>query len=99
MLFPEYAAVIGCVPTASEDLVIVATPPLRVADPITVVPSLNATFPVAVFGPAEVTLAVKITGWPWVEGFGLEVRLVIVGSRLTTWVTLPVLGRNEPSPG
>jgi hypothetical protein len=47
-------------PTASLDVVRVATPPLIVSDPITFVPFLNSTLPVGV-GPDEVTVAVKVT--------------------------------------
>src|SRR5258708_2230331 len=76
----RYSAVIGCVPTASVDLVSLATPPLNVAEPIASVPSRNFTLPVGA-GPVLVpcTCAVNVTACPKCEGFGLEVRLVVVG--------------------
>ena len=103
MLFAEAAspknrAVIGCVPTVSVDFVSVATAlPFSVADPIPVVPSKNFTLPVGT-GPVLVTWAVKVTFCPNVEGFGLEVRVVVVGYPFTTCVTNPVLGLNIASP-
>src|SRR6266849_5548654 len=95
---PRYWAVIGCVPTASVDLVSLATPlPFDVADPIPVVPSRNFTLPVGA-GPVLVTGAVKVTACPNCEGFGLEVRVVAVAYLLTTCVTFPLLVRNMESP-
>src|SRR5712671_6674743 len=95
---PRYSAVIACVPTASLDFVSLATPPLTVAAPIEVAPSRNFTLPVGA-GPALVTWAVKVTACPNCEGFGLEVRVVVVGYFSTTCVTLPVLGLKVASPG
>src|SRR5580704_14353468 len=43
----------------------------------TVVPSRNSTTPEALAG---VTVAVSVTGWPYVEGFGEERRAVEVGA-------------------
>jgi len=96
---PKYWAVIGCVPTASEDLVSLATPlPFNVANPIPVVPSRNFTLPVG-GGPVLVTWEVKVTTCPNCEGFGLEVRVVVVAYNSTTWVTFPALGLKLESPG
>ena len=81
---------IGCVPTASVDLVILAVPPLNTAAPSVVVPSRNFTLPVGT-GPVLVTCAVNVTACPNCEGFGLELRVVVVGYPWTTWVTEPVL--------
>ena len=47
---------------------------------MTVVPSTNSTLPVAADG---VSLAVKVTAWPGAEGFGEEVRVMLVAVRLT----------------
>ena len=64
-------------PTAKVDVVNLATPPLRVALPIDLLPFLKVTVPVGV-GPAEVTVAVKVTVWPYFDGFKLEARAVLV---------------------
>ena len=61
-----------CVPIESNEVEIVATPPLRVPVPITVFPSLNSTEPEGVPVVAE-TVAVKVTDWPVVDGLALEV--------------------------
>ena len=47
-----------------------AVPPMSVAVPRTVEPSLNVTVPVGVPVPGEagITTAVKTTGWPKTEG-------------------------------
>ena len=48
--------------------------------------AVNATAPLGVPLPlCGMTLAVKVTDWPEVDGFWLEVRLVAVGSAATTW--------------
>ena len=65
-------ALIPCVPTARDDVVIEATPPDSVAVPKIVLPSLKSTVPVGVAVlPAEVfdTVAVKVMDWPYVAGF------------------------------
>ena len=48
-------------------------------------PSKNVTVPVAVDGE---TVAVKITVCPNVDGFGLDVRVVVVGVLLTACIRL-----------
>jgi hypothetical protein len=55
--------VIVKVPEGRVDFVILATPPLRDALPSEALPFLNVTVPVGV-GPAELTVAVNVTGWP-----------------------------------
>jgi hypothetical protein len=67
--------VIGCEPTARVDIFNVAFPPLRLPVPIDVPLSLNVTVPVAALG---LTVAVKVTALPYVEGLRLEERLVVV---------------------
>ena len=52
--------------------------------PRVVVPSAKTTFPVGVIGPVEVTLAVSVTDWPYVDGFKLEAKLVEVVYLSTT---------------
>jgi hypothetical protein len=72
-------AVIAWLPTASVVVLNVATPLLFTAtfDASVVAPSANATVPAGV--PAmEVTVAVKVTDCPNVEGFGEEVTVVAV---------------------
>src|SRR5881397_1007664 len=86
---PPYAAVSGCVPTASVEMESEALPLTSVAVPSTVAPSRNVTVPVGT-PAAEVTVALSVTACPVVEGFGVEVKLVVVdaaGGALTTWVT------------
>lgn len=53
----------------------VARPPLRPPVPIDVPLSLKVTVPVAALG---LTVAVKVTELPYVEGLRLEERLVVV---------------------
>jgi hypothetical protein len=64
---------------------------LRVAFPcfntpvlIEVEPALKVTAPAAVEGE---TVAVKVTVWPSIDGFGDEVSSVVVGVLFTVWVT------------
>ena len=47
---------------------------------MTVVPSTKRTLPVAAAGDS---LAVKVTDWPAAEGFGVDVRVMLVAVRLT----------------
>jgi hypothetical protein len=62
VLSPLYTAVSEWLPTARAEVVNVAVPPVRSADPTTAEPSLNVTDPLGV--PLEpVTLAVRVTGW------------------------------------
>ena len=46
-----------------------------------VVPSLNVTVPVGVpvFGASTLTVAVKVTGCPYTDGFAEETTAVVVG--------------------
>jgi hypothetical protein len=55
----------------------VAVLPLNVPDPILVVPSKNVTVPVGV-PEAVVTVAVKVTLWPKVDGLFDDVTVVVV---------------------
>jgi hypothetical protein len=58
--------------------------------PSDVVPSLNVTVPV---GPVEgETAAVKVTVCPFVEGFGLDVKVVVVLSLVVVLTTCTTVG-------
>jgi len=59
-------------PTASVEMVNVVFPPLSVPVPNVVPPFLNVTVPVAAEG---VTVAVKVTELPYVDGFNEEVSV------------------------
>ena len=72
-----------CGPVLSIVVVKVATPPLRLADPSEVSPSRKVTVPVACGGE---TVAVNATACPGVEGFGVEVSVVVVVGERTVSV-------------
>ncbi len=61
-------------------------PPLRLAVPSDVLPSLNVTVPPLsnVTEPA-VTVAVNVTLWPNTDGLDAEVTVVVVAAWLTVW--------------
>ena len=72
------------------------------ADPTVVVPSMNVTVPVGTADP--VTVAVKVTGPPKVEGLEFDARFVVVGGPLmvsftsAVWVwppPVPLIVRSE----
>ena len=63
------------VPDASEVVVKEADPEVRAAEPTTVAPSRNWTVPVAEVG---LTVALKVTDWPGLAGFGLAVRATVL---------------------
>jgi hypothetical protein len=70
------------VPSASEEVVNVATPPASVPLPITTPPSLKRTVPVGV--PDElVTVAVKVTACPTLLGLTEDVSVVVLVNALT----------------
>ena len=57
---------------------------------------MNVIVPVALTGAME---ADRVTGWPNVEGFGEALRVVVVGTWLTTCASAEeVLVRKLPSP-
>ena len=66
-----------------------ALPLTNVTVPSELAPSLNVTVPVGTpaAGGTGLTVAVNVTACPVVEGFGVEVRLVLVFRRFTAWVT------------
>jgi hypothetical protein len=88
---PLYVAVAEWVPAVSVLVVNVAF----AGEPLTGcgargLPSMtNVAVPVAVVLPLlQVTVAVKVTGWPTVDGFGEDSRAVVVPAGLTAWLTV-----------
>lgn len=70
-----------CVPPDKDEVLKVATPdPFSVPVPSVVVTSLNVTVPVGVpeAPPLAVTVALKVTDWPSVDGLLFEVSDVEV---------------------
>lgn len=98
---PPYVALIEWPPTASADVVNVATPPEIVAVPSVVEPSEKVTVPVGdpVADEVKETLAEKVTGCPKTDGLEFAVTTVVVGTRATTrlkaWVTFWGVGEVE----
>jgi hypothetical protein len=93
--------VIEWLPTESVDLDRVAMPATSVTGlPRFAAPSLNWTVPVDVPEPGAVavTVAVKVTDWPNVEGLGELARAVEVPALLTVWAVVPELPPNMASP-
>src|SRR5437868_1971508 len=91
---PLYVAVMGSLPSGSDDVVAVATPPASVDVPIVVAPLVKVTVPVTPFG----TVAVKVTACPGVDGFAEEVKATTGVALLTVWVVDPVAGLLFESP-
>src|SRR3954449_415759 len=81
-----------CEATVSAEVVNVATPEALTATlPASVLaPSLNVTVP-AFTVALEVTVAVKVTDWPKVDGLTDEVNAVVVGAAVLT-------SRHQPPP-
>jgi len=86
--------VIGSLPTGSEVVVAVATPPVSVDVPKTVVPLVNVTVPVTTAG----SVAVKVTDWPGVDGFVEEAKVRAGVALVTVWVVDPIAGLLFASP-
>jgi ribosomal protein S5 len=86
---PPYTAVMECVPCVKADVEKAVGEPI-VLVPITAPPSRNCTLPVAVDG---VTVTVKVTVWPSVAGFALDVS-VSEEAALITW---PIAGEVDPN--
>ena len=71
-------------PTASALVLNVAFPePLTAPVPRVVEPSLKVTLPVGVAPEFGCTWAVKVTEFPWVDGFSEETTVVTVTALLT----------------
>src|SRR5438105_2711669 len=77
-----------CVPTKSVVVVNFAwcVLVLMLAVPIAVVPFLKVTLPPVAPPNAPITVAVKVTAVPWVEGFSDDASLVVVAALLTVWL-------------
>jgi hypothetical protein len=84
----------GSLPARSADVVAVAVPPVSVDVPRTVVPLVNVTVPVA----PDVTVAVKVTDWPTVEGLTEEVSETAGSALVTVCVVVPLAGLLFESP-
>jgi hypothetical protein len=89
-----YVAVIGSLPTGSEEVLTVAVPLVNVDVPNVVEPLVNVTVPVTPDG----TVAIKVTDWPAVEGLAEEVKVTPGVALLTVWVVVPVAGLLFESP-
>jgi hypothetical protein len=93
---PLYTAVIECVPCASVALENDAVPPDNVTVLSTAAPSRNWIVPVAVDG---VTVTLKLTFPPTIEGFELLLRPVVVAGLFTVcWIEAEVEGAKLVSP-
>jgi hypothetical protein len=92
LLSPPYTAVIECCPTASVEVVNVATPePFSVPVPSIVAPSMNVTLPVGVVPPVGgVTVAVNVTLVPAVTLVALATSVVPLLAELTVTKLAPV---------
>jgi hypothetical protein len=96
---PLYAAVMVSVPCGSAVVVKPAELPVRDALPRLVLPLLNVMVPVTVPPNCPETVAVKVTDWPELEGFGEEVNVVLELAFPTTWLTAgDVLPEKSESP-
>ena len=98
---PGYFALMLPDPVGSVDVVKVAFPPLRAAVPRAVAPLLNViSSPSGGVPPAEVTVAVNLTGWPMKDGFSEETTVDVVENFATTdWLkTADVFEVLLPSP-
>jgi hypothetical protein len=81
--FAAYDAVMVCVPTDSDEVAYVATPPpFKVTAPSVVAPSENVTAPAGV-PYDELTVAVNVTFDPANAGFSELAMVVVVGAATT----------------
>jgi len=71
-------------PDARVEVTRVAVPLLKVFVPSEVVPSRKVTEPVAVPAVAGVTVAVRLTDCPTVDGFSEEATLLVVAAASVT---------------
>ena len=88
-MFPEYTAVIECVPTDRDDVANMAwwvdALIFRVAS--VAFPFLNFTEPLIAAPAGGTTVAVKVTDLPWVEGLREEAKVVVVAPLVTVCVS------------
>lgn len=80
---PLYTALIECVPTVSNEVVSVATPPDSVPGPSGVVPSRKLTVPVGML-VGEDTVAVSMTAFCASTVLALLAIAIAAGAGLTT---------------
>ena len=73
---PPYTPVIECDPTASDGVVNVAFPELKVAVPKVVLPSMKVMVPVGVPEPGAKTLTVAVKVMLWLRMDGLAEVLI-----------------------
>src|SRR5438309_1526123 len=76
------------VPTVSDEVEMLAVPPLKVALPKLTLPSRKSTVPPGVpdAGLEAVTVAVKVVDWPNTVGFVELTTVVELAPLLTVWV-------------
>src|SRR6516164_2981198 len=86
-------------PTVSVDVMNVACPlSSSEAVPTVVAPSLKLTVPVGV-PPLPLTVTAKLTGWPYVLGFGVEDDVMLAAAGATFWVSVvPLLAHSCSAP-
>ena len=94
LLLPPYAAVIERLPPASNEVVNVATPfTSTVPVPSVAAPSINVTVPSGIRKLVSLTVAVKVTDCPKVDGFNEDSTVVVVGPGFITCASVvEVLG-------
>ena len=74
-----------CEPTVKAEVTRVATPtPSNVPPPRDVAPSKKVTVPVGAPAVAELAVAVNVTVWLRLDGFGEEVTVVVEVAGFTT---------------
>jgi hypothetical protein len=80
-------AVMVCVPGVNAEVLTCAVPLDKVGAPRDVAPSENVTVPVGAPPPlVGVTVAVKVTEFPFVDGLSDDAMLVVVGAFVIVWV-------------
>ena len=97
---PVNDAVIVCLPTASALVLNVACPLALTAtfDAQVEAPSVNVTVPTGI-PAADATVAVNVTDWPKVDGFGAELTAVVVGpSTVCAVAAVPLLFAQPVAP-
>jgi hypothetical protein len=81
-------AVMVCVPAVNAEVLTCAVPLDKVIVPSDAPLSVNATVPVGAPPPlVGVTVAVKVTEFPYVDGLDDDVIPVVVGAAVIVWVT------------
>src|SRR5881392_3921749 len=84
-----------CEPSERLEVLSVATPPARGAEPRVVAPSRNITVPVGTPGDEGDTVTVSVTGWPKPAGFVCEASVVVVPAR-GVWFSSTPTALDEP---